>query len=366
MFQAFTKKYIQEEAPATVIPHCMSVPAVKQNFNLETVYKLASNENPFGVSSKAAAAIQNAIADCHIYSDGSRENVLCDKLAMLHGVKSSNIFIAGGAASVLSQIADTFLVPGDECIIPSPAYPPYYFWAFRNYASIVDVPCVDATQTVDLDGILSSVSSKTKLLFLCNPNNPTSTAVPRQELEALLYKLPETVIAVADEAYVDFADDPDSLTLIPSLEKFLNLIVVHTFSKLYGMASVRLGYSVACEELTEYLTRGVACRGLNTFGVEGGIAALDDDAFRQQTLLNNRNERLYLTQALTSLGFKVYHSQSNFIWVDFGRPASEVHDDLLPYGIIIRGDFPFARISIGQPFQNRALVEALEKIAAQH
>ena len=365
MFEKLTKTYIQQEAPATVIPHCMSVPAVKKNFGLETVYKLASNENPFGVSPKAAEAIRGAIAECHIYSDGTRENVLSEKLAALHSVEADNIFIAGGAASALSQIADTFLVSGDECIIPSPAYPPYYFWAFRNDAAIVDVPCISADQTMDLDGILAAVTDKTKLLFLCNPNNPTSTAVSREKMAELLRKLPQTAIVVADEAYIDFADDPANLTMVPCLAEFPNLIVVRTFSKLYGMASVRLGYSIAGREITDYLNKAVACRGINTFGVEGGIAALDDEEFRQKTILNNREQRDYLTREISCLGFKVYHSQANFIWVDFGRPASDVHDDLLPYGIIIRGDFPFARISIGQPVQNQALVAALKEIAAR-
>ena len=365
MFEHLTKAYIQREAPSSVIPHCMTVTAVKKKYGFDAVYKLASNENPFGVSPKAAKAIEESIKTCHLYSDNSHEDILYGKLAALHDVTPSQIFIAGGAASVLSQIADVFLQEGTECIIPSPAYPPYYFWAYRNCTAIVDVPCNQENQTLDTEAVLAAVTPRTRLIFLCNPNNPSSTAISRDSLVSLISRLPRDVIAVVDEAYVDFADDPAGLTMIPCLPQFPNMIVVRTFSKLYGMASARLGYSVACQEITDYLNKAVASRGINCFGVDGGIAALDDVAFREKTIENNRVERQYLTEALTGLGFQVYHSQSNFIWVDFGRPASAVHDDLLPYGIIIRGDFPFARISIGLHHENERLVQALTEIQSR-
>lgn len=365
MFKERMKGYIRQEAPATVIPHCMPVSMAKKQYNLEIVCKLASNENPLGVSPKAMEAMAQAIPTAYFYSDGSREKVLAGKLAQRHGVGEGNIFIAGGAASVLSHIADLFLLPGDACVIPSPAYPPYYFWAYKNSAAIVEVPCRQEDQAMDTAAILAAVNGQTKLLFLCNPNNPTSTAVPREELVALLKCLPAGVVVVADEAYVDFSDDPDGLTLVPYLAAFPNLIVVRTFSKIYGMASARLGYGIACEEIIQCMEKAVSARGINTFGVEGGIAALDDEAFRQETIANNRAERAYLTEAVTALGYKVYKSQANFIWVDFGRPARDVHDDLLPYGVIIRGDFAFARISIGLHRENETLVKALGEIKAR-
>lgn len=362
MFKELMKGYILKDAPSTVIPRCMPMYLAKEKFGLEVVHKLASNENPFGVSPKAMEAMHNAIATTFYYSDGSREKVLTGKLAQRHGVGKENIFIAGGAAGVLSHIADLFLLPEDECIIPSPAYPPYYFWAYKNSATIVDVPCKKEDQTIDTAGILAAVTERSKLLFLCNPNNPTSTAIPRDEVVALLRKLPKNMIVVSDEAYVDFSDDPDGLTMVPYLAEFPNLIVVRTFSKIFGMASARLGYSIACEEITKCMEKAVSARGLNNMGIDGGIAALDDEEFRQKTIANNKAERAYLTEALTELGYKVYKSQSNFIWVDFGRPAGDVHDDLLPYGVIIRGDFPFARISIGLHEQNETMVKALKEI----
>ena len=365
MFENLTKDYIQKKAPSTVIPSCMSVPAAKEKFGLKTVYKLASNENPLGVSPKAMEAMQAAIPGSYLYSDSTRDKVLIAKLAERNGLSPENVFIACGAANVLKHVSDVFIRPQDGCIIPSPAYPPYFFWVFKNGGSIVEVPCRPADQTLDVEGILAAVDSRTKLLFLCNPNNPTSTALPRDVVEGLLEKLPRDVIVVADEAYIDFSDDPAALTLVPCLAKFPNLVVVRTFSKIYGMASVRMGYALACPEIISYLNKSMDARSISTFGVEGAIAALDDEDFRQKTIANNKAERAYLTEEISRMGYKVYASQSNFIWVDFGRVARDVYNDLLPYGVIIRGDFHFARISIGLHIENETLINALKDLQRQ-
>ena len=365
MLEKLTKSYIQKEAPTTVIPRCMPLSEAKKKFGRETVYKLASNENPFGVSPKAAEAMRDAVERCWLYSDNSREMVLRTKLGERFGLGAENVFISSGAANVLNNIAETFICQGDEVIISNPSFPPYYFLTFQNGGEIVDVPCRKDDQKMDVEAMLAAVTERTKLIFLCNPNNPTSTALPREVMVDMLKRLPERVIVVADEAYVDFADDPEGLTLVPYVSEFPNLVVVRTFSKIFGMASARMGYSLAGKELTADLFKSVSARDLNIFGVEGGIAALDDEEYRLKTIENNRVERAYLMDAISKMGYKVYESQSNFIWVDFGRPAADVHDDLLPYGIIIRGDFPFARISVGLHIENETLVHALEDLKAK-
>ncbi len=362
MFEKRIKEFILQDAPASVIPHCIPVWKAKRDFGLETVYKLASNENPLGVSPKAMEAIRAALPQGYLYSDGSREAVLEKKIADLHGVEPSNIFISGGAAMVLKSICEVFIQPGDECIIPSPAYPPYYFWTFKYGGTIVEVPCRKEDQKLDIEGVLKAVTDKTKLVFLCNPNNPTSTAVSREDLCGVLDRLPGDVIAVVDEAYVDFTDDPEAVTMMPCLSRYPNMVVVRTFSKIYGMAGIRLGYGVACQEIVRYLDKAVDARGINNLAVEGGIAALDDREFRDRTRENNTAERKYLTKELTDLGYRVYDSQANFVWVDFHCHAAEMHDRLVPYGVIIRGDFPLARISIGLHEQNRTMIDALREI----
>ena len=360
MFEKRTKEYIQEDAPTTVIPRCMPLTQAREKYG--QVYKLASNENPFGVSPKAKEALMAAVPSCYLYSDNSRETILRAKLAQKFNCTPENIYISSGAANVLKDICEVFICPGDECIISNPSYPPYYNWVFRNGGVIVDIPCKKDDQTMDIAAIKAAITDRTKILLLCNPNNPTSTAVPREAMLDILSVLPKGAILVADEAYVDFADDPENLTLVPYIFEFPNIVVVRTFSKVYGMASARMGYSVACKEITDYLFKAMAARDLNVFGVDGAIAALDDEEFRLKTVENNAVERAYMIREITALGYKVYASQSNFLWVDFGRPAADVHDDLLPYGIIIRGDFKFARISVGLHIENETLIRALKDL----
>lgn len=364
MFENVIKKYLQVEPPTTVIPRCMPRSLAREIYG-DPVYKICSNENPFGPSPKAVEAMQAAMAECNLYSDGSREKVLYAKLAAKHDVLPENIYFSAGAANVLKDLVEVFICEGDEVIVSKPSYPPYYNWIFKNSGVCVDVPCRAEDQKMDMEGLLAAVTDKTKMLLLTNPNNPTSTAVPRKAMLDLLDKLPETVIVIADEAYVDYADDPEGLTLAPFVAKYPNLVVVRTFSKIYGLAAVRLGYCISCKEINVYLNRAMAARDLNTFGTEGGIAAIDDEEHRQKTMKNNKVERDYVISEIRALGYKIYESQTNFVWVDFGRPAADVHDDLLPYGLIIRGDFNFARISIGLHHENEALINALKDVKAK-
>ena len=361
MFENVTKKYLQVEPPTTVIPRCMPRSLAREKYG-DPIYKICSNENPFGPSPKAVEAMQAAMAECYLYSDGSREIVLRSKLAAKHNVLPENIYFSAGASNVLKDLVEVFVCKDDEVIVSKPSYPPYYNWIFKNSGICVDVPCRAEDQKMDMEGLLAAVTDRTKMLLLTNPNNPTSTAVPKEAMLNLLDNLPETIIVIADEAYVDFADNPDDLTLAPYVSKYPNLVVVRTFSKIYGLAAVRLGYCISCKEINVYLNRAVAARDLNTFGTEGGIAALDDEDHKQRTIVNNKVERDYITKEIQNLGYKIFESQSNFVWVDFGIPAADVHDDLLPYGLIIRGDFNFARISIGLHYENEALINALKDI----
>lgn len=360
MFETITKSYIQKEAPATVIPRCMPLTQAQKLYG--RVYKLASNENPFGVSPLAEAAMIAEAPKCYLYSDNSQETILIAKLAERNGMKPENVYVSSGAANVLKDICEVFIQPGTECIVSNPSYPPYYYWIFKNGGTIVDIPCRKDDQKMDLEAMKRAINEKTRILLLCNPNNPTSTAVSREQMLELVRALPKTAILVADEAYVDFADDPECLTLAPFIEEFPNIVVVRTFSKIYGMASARIGYSLACKEITQYLFKAMAARDLNGMGVVGAIAALDDEAFRQKTIENNRVEREYLIREIRAMGLKTWDSQSNFLWVDCGRPAAELHDALLPHGVLIRGDFPLARISIGLHEQNETLIQALRAL----
>lgn len=362
MFEQFAQPYALQPAPSTVIPVGVSIKDAKEKYNLDEVYKLASNENPYGVSPKALEAMTEALKDGHLYPDSTRDNLLRGLLAEKFGLRPGNITLTCGAANALAYAGEAFLKPGTECIIPSPAYPPYYYIAFKNGAKIVDIPVRKDTMQLDTKAILAAVTEHTRMVFLCNPHNPSSTAIIGAKMCALIDRLPRHVIAVVDEAYIDFSENAAERTMVSHLGRYPNMIVVQTYSKLYGMAGVRLGYAMACEEIISYLNKAVAARSLNTVAIEGGIAALGDEEFRRKTIDNNTAERAYLTKTLRGMGCHVFESQANFIYADFGKPAGELYFDLLPYGVMIRGDFPLARISIGTHKQNVRLIEAVQSL----
>ena len=365
MFEQLAQPYALKDAPSTVIPVGISIKDAKEKYHLEEVYKLASNENPYGVSPKALAAMTEALKAGHLYPDSTRDTLLKQKLAARLGIEPNQIMLTCGAANALAFAGEAFIKEGDECIIPSPAYPPYYYIVYKNNGTIVDIPCCPDTMKLNVEGILKAVTEKTKLVFLCNPNTPTSTALSGKELLALIDQLPKNVIVVVDEAYIDFADNSEEMTMVPHLADHPNMIVVQTYSKIYGLAGVRLGYALACPEIIRYLSKAMAARSLSTIAIEGGIAALDDKDFRRMTIENNSAERTYLTNEFRALGYKVCDSQSNFLYVDFGIPCGDLYFALLPYGVMIRGDFSMARISIGLHKQNETLVNAVKDLRAK-
>lgn len=362
MFEHLAQGYALKKAPSTVIPVGISIKAAKEKYNLDTLYKLASNENPYGVSPKALEAMAAALSDCHLYPDSTRDNVLKNKLAEKHNLLPENIMITCGAANALAFAGEAFIKPGDECIITSPAYPPYYYIVYKNNGTIIDIPSRKDDMKLDTEAVLNAVTDKTRLVFVCNPNNPTSTCLSGDELYAFIQKFPKDVIVVVDEAYIDFTDDPEHTTMVSHLATQPNMVVVRTFSKLYGMAGIRMGYALACPEIIGYMNKAMAARSLNTVGIEGAIAALDDEEFRLLTINSNREERDYLTKEFTEMGYRVYESQANFIYVDFGCSCQDLYFALLPYGVMIRGDFPYARISIGTHVQNETLVNAVKDL----
>ena len=365
MFEHLAQPYALKDAPSTVIPVGVSIKEAKEKYHLEEVYKLASNENPYGVSPKALAAMTEALPTGHLYPDSTRDTLLKQMLAKRHGIEPNQIMLTCGAANALAFAGEAFIKPSDECIIPSPAYPPYYYIVYKNNGTIVDIPCCPDTMKLNVEGILNAVNEKTKLVFLCNPNNPTSTALSGKDLLALIDQLPKDVIVVVDEAYIDFADNSQEMTMVPHLADHPNMIVVQTYSKIYGLAAIRLGYALACPEIIRYLSKAMAARSLSTIAIEGGIAALEDEEFRRKTIENNSTEREYLTREFRAMGYKVCDSQANFIYADFGIPCGDLYFALLPYGVMIRGDFSMALISIGLHHQNETLVNAVKDLRAK-
>jgi len=326
--------------------------------------QLATNENPFGTSPKACAAMQQAAVDANRYPD-VRAQALRVKLAKKHGLTPDEIMVTEGATAGLGFIAEVFIREGDEIILTPPTYPSYYNYVKRCRGKLVEVPMPEDTLVPDFEKVLAAVNEKTKAIFLCNPNNPTATLVDSAALHAFQKALPEHVLLIVDEAYIDFVEDPDYRSMIDAIAENANLIVVRTFSKLYGMAGARMGYLMANEEIIEYLQRdstGFCCSRMGLLGAE---AALDDLDFQDRTRKGNKEGRDILVGCMKELGFRIWPSHTNFIYFDPMCDAAWFADRLLDYGIIIRGNFRKNRISIGTPEENRFVCQAMREIIAQ-
>jgi len=329
-----------------------------------TVLEMHKNENPFGVSPKAVTAMVDACSRANRYPDITALS-LRRKLAALHGVTPENILVVQGATSALGFIADMLIRPGDEVIVATPTYPNYYNVTKKNDGRIVEIPMDDSYEP-DFDRMYAAINDKTRVVFICNPNNPTGTVCDDKKLIEFVHKVPANVAVVVDEAYFEFIDKPGYQSMIPQIADNLNLIVVKTFSKIYGMAGSRLGYVISNKEIIGYLNIDAVGFCCNRVALEGAEAAIDDHDFIEYTITHNKEGREYLTAEMEKMGFRVWPSHSNFIFFDPHMPPAVMAGELYTYGVNIRGDFVKCRISIGTMEQNRTAVEAMKQIVLDY
>lgn len=324
------------------------------------VYEMNKNENPFGISPLAAAEMKRQADISNRYPDIKAAS-LCRKLAKLHGLKPENVLVTQGATSALGFIGEILIREGVEAIVTSPTYPNYYNIIKKNRGTLIDIP-MGEDYVPDFDAIRKAITPNTRVVFLCNPNNPTGTICKDTDLIDFLNTLPPHVFLVVDEAYIDFVEDPNYQSMISQIADDKNLIVVRTFSKIYGMAGCRIGYVLSNPEIIGYL--GITATGFccNRAGLLAAEAALDDREFIQKTIDSNRLCRDYLTREMRALGFRVWPSSSNFIFFTPTMPPRDFAAELMSFGIHIRGDFAQARISIGTMEQCEAAIAAMKQI----
>lgn len=326
--------------------------------------QLATNENPFGTSPMACEAMKAQASMANRYPD-VRAQALRTKLAKLHGLSPEEVMVTEGATAGLGFIAEVFIRQGDEIILTTPTYPNYYNYIKRCGGKLVEVPMDEETLVPDFEKVLAAITEKTKAVYLCNPNNPTGTLIDSEELHVFQKKLPEHVLLVVDEAYIDFVEDPAYRTMVDAISDEANLIVVRTYSKLYGMAGARMGYLMANREIVGYLqsdSTGFCCSRMGLFGAE---AALDDLEFQEKTRKGVKEGRDILVKCMNELGFKVWPSHANFIYFDPKCDVKWFADRMLDYGIVIRGNFPKNRISIGTPEEDLFVCDAMREIIAR-
>jgi histidinol-phosphate aminotransferase len=336
---------------------------VKRELGLTEVLKLASNENPFGSSPKAKEAIARELDNISIYPDGAAVE-LTNALAKHHGVNTDQIIFGAGSDEIILMIARAYLAPGDETIMADQTFPQYKHNAQIENAKIIEVPLKEGTH--DLYAMLEQVTDKTKVVWVCNPNNPTGTINTSDEVEWFLSKAPAHVLVVLDEAYCEYLVDPSYPDGLALLQKYPNVILLRTFSKIYGLASLRIGYGIGRPDVIRSINQVREPFNTSRFGQAAALAALQDKDFIAFCREENRKGLVFFNQAFEELGLKAFPAHGNFIMVDVQRSGQEVFDALLRKGVIVRAGhklYPTSiRITVGSQEQNEKVIAALKAV----
>jgi histidinol-phosphate aminotransferase len=349
-----------------LIPYSPGKPIqeVERELGIRESVKLASNENPLGPSPMALQAIREALPEIHRYPDGGGHR-LRHALAGHWHVAPDQLILGNGSNELLELAARCFLLPGDEAVYAEQAFVVYDMVAQITGAKKVMIPLKDFAH--DLDGIRAAISPRTKLVFVGNPNNPTGTAVPPRALEAFLESVPPEVLVVLDEAYYEFLPPDVTPDALRSVRDGRLLLVLRTFSKIYGLAGLRIGYGIGTPALIALLNRAREPFNTNSLGQAAATAALGDVAHVARTRAVTEVGRKYLSEACRALGLAVVPSVANFLLVDVGRPGPATAEALLRQGVIVRPmvgyGFPtHLRISIGTPQENERCLAALKAV----
>ncbi|KJV06395.1 histidinol-phosphate transaminase [Methylocucumis oryzae] len=337
---------------------------LQRELGLSEIIKLASNENPLGPSPSAVAAMQLALSELALYPDGSGYR-LKQALAAKFNVTPEQITLGNGSNELLELVARAFLTPELSVV-----YSEHAFAVYPLVTQAVGATGIVATAKAyghDLTAMRQAITDNTRLVFIANPNNPTGSLLPQAEVKAFIADLPETVLCVLDEAYVEFVGGNPAEDSVLWLADFPNLIITRTFSKAYGLAGLRVGYSLSCPEMADILNRVRQPFNNNSLALVAAEAALSDSEHLQQTLANNRAGMQQFIDGFKTLGLDWLPSAGNFISVALGREGLPVYQALLAKGVIVRpvtnyGMPQHLRISIGKPEQNARCLQALAEL----
>jgi histidinol-phosphate aminotransferase len=337
---------------------------VRERAGVERVLKLSSNEHPAGPFPSAIAAIEAIAPHLNRYPDGSCR-ALKKRLAAHWGVEERHLTVTSGSNELLRLIAQAVLRPGDEVVYSWPSFVVYPMVCAMFNAKAVAVP-LDADQTHDLDAMLAAVTERTRLLFLCNPNNPTGTIYRRDAFEAFLNAVPEHVLVVADEAYFEFVADPDYPDARRSFDGERPLAVARTFSKMYSLAGLRVGYGFLPEPLALAVDKLREPFNVNSVAQIAAAYSLADQSEVVRRREENQEQKTYLYSAFDRLGVRYVPSQTNFVYFMTEKPV-EVFEALLGQGVIARdfGNAPALRLGVGTPDDTVATIAAFESALEQ-
>ncbi len=333
---------------------------LERELGIGEAIKLASNENPWGPSPKALQVLEQAARSLHRYPDGGAyalRQALATKWKMPH----DQILVGNGSDEIISLLIKTFLTPGDEAVMADLTFVMYRLSVLGGHGVPIEVPLKNWTH--DLPAMVDAITDRTRLFFICNPNNPTGTMLSAKEIEAVLTKIPEHVVVVFDEAYYEYVRDAEYQDSLRYVRDGRPVVVLRTFSKIYGLAGLRVGYGITTSEIAGYVNRVRPPFNVNSLAQEAAQAALLDEEHVTKSRAMNEAEMTFLEEGLSKMGFKTIPTQANFIYCDVGMDGEAMYDALLREGVIVRHiRGPMIRVTIGQPTENRRFLDALEHV----
>jgi histidinol-phosphate aminotransferase len=343
------------------------VEETEREYGLTNVIKLASNENPLGPSPRAIEAMRAAAGNVHLYPDAS-SYPLVRRLAAHLEVKPEELVLGSGSNELIELLIRTFTTPEEEVLLCQGSFPVYRISSQAHGRPFSEVPMKEGHR-YDLEAMARAITPRTRMVFIANPDNPTGTTFGRREWEAFLARVPEDVLVVHDEAYFEFVDWPEYFSAVEYFRRHPNVVALRTFSKIHGLAGLRLGFGVMDARLVEYLQRTRMPFNLTIPAQVGGLAALEDGEHVRRTREVNQEGLRYYAEELPRLGARLAESRANFVLADFGRPAGALYEALLRRGVIVRpmagNGYPTSlRISVGTHEQNARCVAALKEVLA--
>ncbi|MFT6731865.1 MAG: histidinol-phosphate aminotransferase [Polaribacter sp.] len=340
------------------------VSELERELGITNIVKLASNENPLGLSKKVKQAIEKEYKDACRYPDANG-HYLKSALAEKFNLNNTQITLGNGSNDVLEMIARCFVQSHHEVIFSQHAFCVYPLVSQAIGATLVEVPAKNWGN--DLDAMINAITDKTKMIFIANPNNPTGTWLGEEPLKAFMKKVPSNIIVVMDEAYTEYVTDGSIPDTIGWLSEFKNLVVTKTYSKAYGLASLRVGYAVSSEEICGLLNRLRQPFNVNSFALAAGIAALEDHAYLEKAIAVNQSGMEQIKASCKGLDLSFIPSAGNFITVDYAQNAMPIYEKLLHKGVIVRPVANYQmpnhlRISIGLEYENQRYVDEIAQI----
>ncbi len=364
------KKPVMRSCLDKIKPYVPGKPVeeVERELGLKNVIKMASNENPLGPSLRAVETMRSNLKKMHIYPDGNCY-YLKEALAAKLNLKTDQLIFGNGSDEILSFLTLDYINQGDEAVMVNPSFSEYDFAMRLMGGTPRQVPLVGPDFSYDFEAILEAVNEKTRLVFICSPNNPTGSIVKKKDLDSFIERLPDNVLLVLDQAYIEYVDNEDHPTGLDYVEQGMPVILLRTFSKLYGLAGLRIGYGIAPAEIISELNRVREPFNVNAMAQVAALGALKDNYHLERSRKLVGESRKQFVEGLSEMGLKPVPDQANFCFIDLKVDSREVFKAMMQKGVIVRtGDifgFPtYIRVTYGTEEQNKRFLAALKEVLA--